>query len=94
MTCGNSAVSYDDGERTNRRTSSGLGEWPMSSSICSLTAMTFASRLRSRVARDSAAFLGFQMGDAVMPNTLGRTSDGVWKYSRIIPLYAWFLRVW
>ena len=75
-------------------TSSGRGEWPASSSICSLTAMTVASRFFSKIASDSGAFLGFQIGEAVMPKTFGRTLAGAWKYSRMIPLYAWFLRVW
>ena len=78
----------------NQLTSSGFGACPTSSSTCSLTAMTLASRLRSNVARESAAFFGFQIGDAVMPKTFGRTLAGAWKYSRMIPLYAWFLRAW
>ena len=71
-----------------------MGEWSANSSTCSRTAMTLASRLRSSVESDSAASLGFQIGDAVIPNIFGRFSGGHWKYSRMIPLYAWFLRVW
>ena len=74
-------------------TSSGRGEWPASSSICSLTAMTVASKFFSKIASDSGAFLGFQIGEAVIPKTFGRQPSAIWKYSRMMPLYAWFFRV-
>jgi hypothetical protein len=71
-----------------KHTSVGLGIFPESSSTCSRTPITLASKVASKIWSDATGFFEFHIGEAVMPNILGRFSTGHCEYSFMIIAYG------